>query len=107
MYIKYTFNVARLLVHQVLRAVTLPVTCPLAVETLTTSSLGLLGGSNHMLATLLKVSLLSLCLLDASHLIDHQHLMLFLNVYFLSFQLRKKIRDRLLLEAFVARRERL
>ena len=67
MYIKYTFvDVASLLTCQVLGAVPLPVTIPLAIEALSLrfgSSLGFLHGSGNWLAILLEVPFLSLAFL--------------------------------------------
>src|SRR3990172_13285830 len=78
MYIKYTFvDVASLLICQVLVAVPLPVTSPLAVETLSLgfgSSLGFLRGSGNCFSILLEVPFLSLVLLETSALLHHQHL---------------------------------
>ena len=66
MYIKYTsVHFAILLIHQVFGAVPLPVTIPFAVEALSFrlgSRLGLLLGSDNLLAILLEVPLLSLAL---------------------------------------------
>ena len=63
MYIKYTFvHFAILLIRQILGAVPLPVTNPFAVEALSfrlRSRLGLLPGSDNLLAILLEVPLLS------------------------------------------------
>ena len=60
-------------------------TIPFAVETLSfrlRSSFGLLHGSGHLLAILLEVPFLSLVLLlETSGLVNHQHLMLFLDFY--------------------------
>ena len=64
MYIKYTYvQFSILLICQILGAVQLPVTSPLAVEALSFvlgSRLGLLPGSVNLLAILLEVPLLSL-----------------------------------------------
>ena len=91
MYIKYTFvHFAILIIRQILRAVLLPVTSPFAVEALSLrlgSRLGLLPGSDNLLAILLEVPLLSLALfLETSGLVNHQHLMLFLDFYLRSFE---------------------
>ena len=86
MYIKYTFvHFAILLIRQILGAVPLPVTSPFAVEALSFRlgySFGLLHGSGNLLAILLEVPFLSLALLlETSGLVNHQHLMLFLDFY--------------------------
>ena len=66
MYIKYTFvHFAILLIHQIVGVVPLPVTSPFAVEALSFrfgSRLGLLPGSDSLLAILLEVPLLSFAL---------------------------------------------
>ena len=66
MYITYTFaHLAILLIRQILGAVPLPVTSLLVVEALSFrlgSRLGLLPGSENLLAILLEVPLLSLVL---------------------------------------------
>src|SRR5215216_1867414 len=71
MYIKYTFvHLAILLIHQILGAVPLPVTIPLAVEALSfrlRSSFGFLP-------------------FETSGLVNHQHLMLLLDFYLRSFE---------------------
>ena len=78
-----------LLICQVFGAVPLLVTIPFAVEALIfrlRSSFGLLHGSGNLLAILLEVPFLSLALfLETSGLINHQHLMLFLDFYLLRF----------------------
>ena len=91
MYIKYTFvHFAIFLIRQILGAVPLPVTNPFAVEALSFrlgSSFGFLPRSGNLLAILLEVNLLSLALLlETSGLVNHQHLMLFLDFYLRSFQ---------------------
>ena len=91
MYIKYTFvHFAILLIRQVFGAVPLLVTIPFAVEALSfrlRSSFGLLHGSGNLLAILLEVPFLSLSLLlETSGLVNHQHLMLFLDFYLRQFQ---------------------
>ena len=61
MYIKYTFHFAILLICQILGAVPLPVTSPFVVEALSLrlrSRVGLLPGSDNLLAILLEVPLL-------------------------------------------------
>src|SRR3954463_12830370 len=84
MYIKYTFvHFAILLVRQVSRVVPLPVIISFAVEALSFrlgSSFGLLHGSGNLLAILLEGPFISLALLlETSGLVNHQHLMLFLD----------------------------
>ena len=86
MYIKYTFvHFAILLIRQVSRTAPLPVTISFAVEALSFrlgSSFELLHGSGNLLAILLEVPFLSLALLlETSGLVNHQHLMLFLDFY--------------------------
>ena len=86
LYIKYTFvHFAILLIRQISRAVPLPVTISFAVEALSFRlefSFGFLHGSDNLLVILLEVPLLSLCpLLETSGLVNHQHLMLFLDFY--------------------------
>ena len=86
MYIQYTFvQYAILLIRQVSRAVPLPVTISFAVEALSFrlgSSFGLLHGCGNLLALLLEVPFLYLALLlETSGLLNHQHLMLFLDFY--------------------------
>ena len=86
MYIQYTFvHFAILLIHQILGAVPPPVTSSFAVEALSLRlryRLGLLHLSSNLLAVLLEVPLLSLCpFLETSGLVNHQHLMLFLDFY--------------------------
>ena len=90
MYIKYTFvHFAILLIHQVSKAVPLPVTISFAVEALgfgLGSRFGLPHGSGNLLAILLEVPFLSLVLLlETSGLVNHQHLMLFLDFYLRRF----------------------
>ena len=99
MYIKYTFvHFAILLIRQVSRAVPLPVTISFAVEALSfrlRSIFGILHGSGNMLAILFEVPCLSLALLlETSGLVNHQHLMLFLDFYLRRFQHRKKLENR-------------
>ena len=96
MYITYTFvHLAILLIRQILGAVLLPVSSPLALEALSFrlgSRLGFLRGSDNLLVILLEVPLLSLCpLLETSGLINHQHLMLFLDFYLRRFQHREEL----------------
>ena len=96
MYIKYTFvHFAILLIRQILGAVLLPVTISFAVEALSFrlgSSFGLLHGSGNLLAILLEVPFLSLALLlETSGLLNHQHLMLFLDFYLRRFQHREEL----------------
>ena len=90
MYIKYTFvHFAILLIHQILGAVPPPVTSSFAVEALSLMlryRLGLLHLSSNLLAVLFEVPLLSLCpFLETSGLVNHQHLMLFLDFYLRQF----------------------
>src|SRR3954467_7088909 len=91
MYIGYTFllDVAVLQICQVLWAIPLPVTLSLAVKALgirLRSSLGLLCQCDNFLTTLLEVSLLlRLAFLEFVGLIDHQHLVLFLDLTFCRF----------------------
>ena len=99
MYIKYTFvHFAILLIRQVSRAVPLPVTISFVVEALSFrlgSSFGLLHGSGNLLAILLEVLFLSLALLlETSGLVNHQHLMLFLDFYLRRFQHREELENR-------------
>ena len=96
MYIKYTFvHFAILLIRQILGAVLLPVTSPFAVKALSLrlrSRLGLLRGSDNLLVILLEVPFLSLALLlETSGLVNHQHLMLFLDFYLRRFQHREEL----------------
>ena len=91
MYIIYTFvHFAILLIRQVFGAVPLPVTISFVVEALSFrlgSSFGLLHGSGNLLTILLEVPFLSLALLlETSGLVNHQHLMLFLDFYLRRFQ---------------------
>ena len=98
MYIKYTFHFAILLLRQILRAVPLPVTSPFAVEALSLrlrSRLGLLHLSSNLLVVLLEVPFLSLCpFLETSGLVNHQHLMLFLDFYLRRFQRYEELGNR-------------
>ena len=96
MYIQYTFvHFAILLIHQILGAVSPPVTSPFAVEALSLRlryRLGLLHLSSNLLAVLFEVPLLSLCpFLESSGLVNHQHLMLFLDFYLRRFQHREEL----------------
>ena len=91
MYIKYTFvHFAILLIRQVSRVVPLLVTVPFEVEALSfrlRSRLGLLPGSDNLLAILLEVPFLSLCpFLNTSGLVNHPHFILFLDFYLRRFQ---------------------
>ena len=86
LYIKYTFvHFAILLIHQIFRAFLLLVTISFAVWSLNFrlwSSFGLHCGSDNLFAILLEVLFLFLCpLLETSDLVNHQHLMLFLDFY--------------------------
>ena len=59
------------------------------------SSFGLLHGSGNLLAILLEVSFLSLALLlETSGLVNHQHLMLFLDFYLRRFQHHEELGNR-------------
>ena len=56
------------------------------------SSFGLLHGSGYLLAILLEVPFLYLALLlETSGLVNHQHLMLFLDFYLRQFQHREEL----------------
>ena len=99
MYVKYTFvHFAILLIRQILGVVPLPVTIPFAVEALSSrlgSSFELLHGSGNLLAILLEVPFLSLALLlETSGLVNHQHLMLFLDFYLRQFQHHEELGNR-------------
>ena len=99
MYIQYTFvHFAILLIYQILGAVPPPVTSSFAVEALSLrlrTRLRLLHLSSNLLAVLLEVPLLSLCpFLETSGLVNHQHLMLFLDFYLRRFQHHEKLRNR-------------
>ena len=96
MYIKYAFvQFAILLICQVSGAIPLQVTIPFVVESLSFrlgSIFGLLPGSDNLLAILLEVPLLSLALfLETGGLVNHQHLMLFLDFYLRSFEHSKEL----------------
>ena len=96
MYIKYTFvHFAILLIGQAFGAVPLLVTISFAVEALNFglgSSFGLLHGSGNLLALLLGVPFLFLALLlETSGLVNHQHLMLFLDFYLRRFLHHKEL----------------
>ena len=96
MYSIYTFvHFAILLIRQVFGAVPLLVTISFVVEALSFrlgSSFGLLHGSGNLLAILLEVPFLSLSLfLETSGLVNHQHLMLFLDFYLHRFQHREEL----------------
>src|SRR3954470_16453307 len=89
MYIGYTFlhDVVVLQIRQLLWAIPFPVTFSLAVKALNIRlrpSLGLLRRRGNFLTALLEVSLfLRLALLlEFGGLIDHQHLVLFLDLHF-------------------------
>src|SRR3954471_12023211 len=96
MYIRYTFllDVAVLQIRQVLWAIPLPVTFSLAVKALSIrlrSSPGLLRRRGNFLTTLFEVFLLlRLAFLEFGGLIDHQHLVLFLDLHFCRFQHSKQ-----------------
>ena len=96
LYIKYTFvHFAILLIRQISREVPLLVTISFAVEALSFRlefSFGFLHGSDNLLVILLEVPLLSICpLLETSGLVNHQHLMLFLDFYLRRFQDREEL----------------
>ena len=96
MYIIYTFvHFAILLIRQVFGAVPLPVAISFVVEALSFSlgsSFGLLHGSGNLLAILLEVPFLTLALfLETSGLVNHQHLMLYLDFYLRRFQNREEL----------------
>ena len=96
MYIKHTFvHFTILLICQVFGVVLLPVTIPFVVEALSfrpRSSFGLLHGSGNLPAILLEVPFLSLALLlETSGLVNHQHLILFLDFYLRQFQHREEL----------------
>ena len=99
LYMKYNlFHFAILLIHQICRAFRLPVTIYFEVEAHSFrlwSSFGLLHGSDNLLAILLVVPFLSLCpFLKTSGLVNHQHLMLFLDFYLRRFQHHEELRNR-------------
>src|SRR6266498_3832306 len=102
MYITYTplFTFAILLIRQLFGVVPLPVIIPFVVEALSfrlRSSFGLLHGSSNLLAVLLEVPLLSFALLlETSGLVNHQHLMLFLDFYLHRFQHHEELGNRFL-----------
>ena len=97
MYIKYTFHFAILLIREIFGAIPLPVTSPFAVEAFSSklrTRLVLLPGSSNLLAILLEVPLLPFALfLETSGLVNHQHLMLFLDFYLRRFQHREELRN--------------
>ena len=98
MYIKYiSVHFAILLIRQVFGVVPLPVIISFAVEALSFrlgSSFGLLHGSGNFLAILLEVPFLSLALLlETSSLVNHQHLVLFLDFYLHRFQHREELEN--------------
>ena len=99
MYIKYTFvHFAILLIRQILGAVPLLVTSPFAVEAFSFrlgSKLGLLPGNSNLLAIILEVPHLTFSLLlETSGLVNHQHLMLFLDFYLRRFQHGEELGNR-------------
>ena len=102
MYIIYTIvHFAILLIRQVFGAAPLPVTISFEVEALSFrlgSSFGLLHGSGNSFVVLLEVTFLSLCpFLETSGLVNHQHLMLFLDFYLRRFQHREELGESFLL----------
>ena len=99
MYIIYTFvHFAILLIRQVFGPVPLLVTISFAVEALSfrlRSSFGLLHGSGNLLSILLEVPHLPFTLfLETGGLVDHQHLMLFLDFYLHRFQHHEELGNR-------------
>ena len=70
-------------------------TIPFTIDALSfrlKSSFGLLHGSGNLLAILLEVPFLSLALfLETSGLVNHQHLMLFLDFYLRRFEHREEL----------------
>ena len=99
MYNKYTFvHFSILLICQVFGAVPLPMAIPFTVEALSFrlgSSFGLLPGSGNLLAILLEVPFLSLALLlETSGLVNHPHLMFFLDFYLHRFHHHEKLGKR-------------
>ena len=98
MYIKYTFlHFAILLIRQVSRIILLQWLFPLLQKHLVSGlgpDLGLLHLSYNLLAILLEVPSLSLALfLETSGLVNHQHLMLFLDFYLRRFQHREELEN--------------
>ena len=96
MYIKYTYvHFAILLIRQLLGVAPLLVTSPFVVEALSFRlwfSFGLLHRSDNLLVILLEVPFLSLCpFLETSGLVNHQHLMLFLDFYLRRFEHREEL----------------
>ena len=80
-----TIRLAILLIHQIFRAFPLLVTISFVVEALSFrlwSRFGLLHRSDNLLDILLEVPFLSLFpFLETSGLVNHQHLMFFLDFY--------------------------
>ena len=96
---KYNFvYFAILLIRQILGVVPLLVTSSFAVEALSLrlrSRFGLFPGSGNLLAILIEVPFLSLALLlETTGLVNHQHLMLFLDFYLCRFQHREELGNR-------------
>ena len=96
MYIKYTFvHFAILLIRQILGVVRLPVTTPFALEVLhfrLRSSFGIFHGSGNLLDILLEVPFIFLALLlETSGLVNHEHLILFLDFYLCQFSIGKSL----------------
>ena len=93
MYIKYTFHFAILPIRQILGAVPLLVTSPLAVEALSfrlRSRLGFLLLRSNLFVVLLEVPFRPFALfLQTSGVIDHQHLMLLFGFYLAAFSIAK------------------
>ena len=99
MYIIYTFvHFAILLIRQVSRAVPLPVTISFAVEHSVSGlglALGLFMGVATCLPFLLKFPFFPFALfLETSGLVNHQHLMLFLDFYLRRFQHYEELGNR-------------
>ena len=99
MYITYTFvHLAILLIRQVFGVVPLLMTIPFVVEALSfrlRSSFGFLHGSDNLLAILLEVPFFPFALfLETSGLVNHQHLMFFLDFYLRRFQHREVLGNR-------------
>ena len=99
LYIKYTLvHSTILLIHQIFRVFPFLVTISFAVQALSFRlwfSFGLLRGSDNLLVILLEVPFLSLCpFLENSDLVNHQHLMLFLDFYLHRFHHHEKLESR-------------
>ena len=96
--ISHIHHFAILLIRQIFGVVPLRVTISFAVEALSFrlgSTFGLLHGSGNVLVILLEVPFLSLALLlETSGLVNHQHLMLFLDFYLHRFQHHEELGNR-------------